>query len=79
MLYNGTNITVTVDGVAGTPVASATTGTIAGAAVYLGSSWNNAAKFNGQMMDVMIANASLATTSAAQFKAYIDNRYGLSL
>ncbi len=78
VLYNGTTLTVSVDGVAGTPVTAGTLGAI-GSAVRVGGNYSHAVKFTGSILEIATAQATLATTTAAQIKAYYNSRYGLSL
>lgn len=45
----------------------------------MGVSYGLTAYFSGQIEELDIANTSLSGTTAAAFKTYYNNRYGLSL
>lgn len=75
VVYDGVNITVTVDGVAGTPVAAGTCGSLAGA-VSWGLNYNNAAKFTGSIYDFLSDGSAMSAMSAADFLSYKQGRYG---
>lgn len=76
--YNGTNLTVSVDGTAGTPVAAGTLGSVA-AAFRVGTNYGPAVYADAQIMEVILASSDLSATTAAAFKGYVNSRYALSL
>ncbi len=76
--YDGANITVSVDGTAGTPVAASSLSAIT-SYLRVGSNYADAVFADAQIEEVIIADASLSSTTAAMFKAYVNARYGLSL
>lgn len=79
IVYDGTNLTVYVDGVAGTPVAAGTLATVVGATLFLGTNYNHTVGFEGEIVEIKMANSALAGTSNAYLKTYGNARYGLSL
>lgn len=76
VVFDGTQVRVTVDGVAGTPVASATTGAI-GSALTLGSNFGASVGFVGQIAEVDIASTALSGVTSADWSAYFLARYGV--
>jgi hypothetical protein len=76
-VYNGTAITVSVDGVAGTPT---TAGTMSapGANIRLGKNYANAAFFDGKIAEVSIGDVVLSASNA-KYELYYEQRYGVSL
>jgi hypothetical protein len=79
ILFDGAHVTITVDGVAGTPGATTSAGFITGATMFVAQSAYVTAHPNVQIMDLLIANTALAGTTAAALKGYVNARYGLSL
>lgn len=78
VIYNGVNLTLSVDGTAGTPAPAGTLGSIT-AAFRLGANYAPAVYTNAKIAEVVIANASLSSTSSTTFKSYVNSRYALSL
>lgn len=77
IVYDGANITVSVNGVAGTPVAAGTLGGIV-TECRLGESYSGFGDL--RIWDFMSAQATLAASmTTAQHKGYINARFGLSL
>jgi hypothetical protein len=79
VVYNGTDITVSVNGTAGTPVAAGTLGTIAGAGLRMGSNYAATVFYSGLILDAALANTTLAGSTHANFRAYYASRYGVSV
>jgi len=79
IIYNGTNLIVSVDGTAGTPVAAGTLSSITGATFRICDNLFGSGKLGCQIEDLAVANTALATTTASAFKAYYNSRYALSL
>lgn len=78
VVYDGTNITVSVNGTAGTPVAAGNAVSITGA-VSFGRNVFNDARLNGRIWDLYTAQTDLAAVTSAAHKAYINSRYALAL
>lgn len=77
VVYDGSSITVSVNAVAGTPVTAGTLGAIA-SAPRMGR--NYAPGYADlRIWDFYTSQTALAGTTAADHKAYINSRYGLSL
>ncbi len=79
VVYDGVNLTVSVDGVAGTPVAAGTLGSITGALMAFGANFNHTVFFNGTIMEMSTAQSAIAGSTPTMFKAYYNARYGLAL
>ncbi len=78
IVYDGTNLTVSVDGVAGTPVAAGALASTVGNFI-MGANFASAVFYSGLIADLSIAKTKLAAVTAAQFKAYYNARYALTL
>lgn len=78
VVYDGSHITVSVDGVGGTPVAAGTLATITGSQFRFGINYATAF-FEGEIMDAAVADTALSSTSSADWKGYYNARYALSL
>jgi len=77
--FDGATLSISVDG--GTPgtFASGTPIDYSADPLLVGASYNGATKLDGDIMEIMTAKTTLASTSSARFKAYFNARYGLSL
>jgi hypothetical protein len=78
IVYDGTNITVSMNGVAGTPVAAGTLGAV-GAVATLGRNLSGSGFPDCRIWDWYTAQSDLPGVSATDHKNYINSRYGLSL
>ncbi len=79
ILFDGAHVTITVDGVAGTPGASVSTGVLTGNPLVVGANYAKAVRFNGQIEDLILAATALSSTTPAAFRGYNNARYGLAL
>jgi hypothetical protein len=81
--YDGSNISISVD--AGTAATTAATslfnsgGLILGDPLFVGTNYTGVANYAGDVAEILIANTALAQISSAEFKAYFNSRYALSL
>lgn len=77
--YDGATLSCSVDG--GTPgtIASATPNDCTADTLIVGASYNGATKYNGDIAEIITAKTTLSGTSTADFKAYVNNYYGLAL
>lgn len=77
--YDGATLSVSVDG--GTPgtIACATPFDCTADTLLVGCSYNGAVYYNGDIAEIMTAKTILSGTTTAQFKAYVNSYYGLSL
>ena len=76
--FTGTTLTVAVNGTDGTPVAAGTLGAIA-TDLRMGANYSAGVKYQGTVAEMFSAQSDLAATTPADVKAYINNRYALSL
>jgi hypothetical protein len=77
VIYDGTNLTVYIDGVAGTPVAAGPLGTISGATVRLGINFDVTVGFVGEIVEIGIADGANALISTTDLVRDGEARYGL--
>ncbi len=78
IVYDGINMTVSVDAVAGTPVACGALTTTTGS-FCIGTNFSKAVFYAGSVAECMISKTTLSAVTAADFKSYYNLRYGLSL
>lgn len=76
--FDGSTLTVAVNGVDGTPVAAGTLGAIA-TDLRLGTNYAASVKYPGTIAEIFTAQSDLAATTPSDVKAYINSRYALSL
>lgn len=76
--YDGTTLTVAINGVDGVSVTAGTLAS-AGGIVILGSNFLGAVGFIGDMLEAATCDDDLPATTPAMLVAYVNNRYGLSL
>lgn len=79
--YDGAadTLSISVDG--GAPTVTSTVGDCGSLATdfYMGINHASGHRFTGQILELITATTTLAGTTAAQFKGYIDSRYAMSL
>lgn len=76
-VFDGTNHTMYVNGVAGTPVAS--TGTFAITAYRIGAGLNDANFFNGDYAEGGAYNAALTADQRMALEDYLGTKYGIAI
>ena len=77
--YDGTTLTVYVDGVAGAGVAAGTLGTIAGSVLHVGRNYSGAVYQGMLLAETRLAQSAFSPTVLNSIKADDNLRYGLSL
>jgi hypothetical protein len=75
--YNGTTVTVSVDGTAATPVAIGNIPDLTGA-VIIGGNYDASAVIDGRMLEFGAVDTD-QSAKIAKLKHYANTRYGLSL
>jgi hypothetical protein len=73
-LYDGANISVSVNGVSGAPVAAGNVASLAGD-FLIGSNFNNSARLTGSILDIITGTSVIAGMTPAQYINYCKTRY----
>jgi hypothetical protein len=76
--FDATNISISVDSVAATNVASTDQGVAGVGPLTLGKAFA-AAYYAGDVADVMVATTNLGATARGNIKSYVNSRYALAL
>jgi hypothetical protein len=75
MIFDGTNITPYVNGVAGTPSAYSSSW-VSGGPLSIGNNFNQNAGWDGAVAEIVITNSDI-TSQVAQLDSYLQTRLGL--
>jgi hypothetical protein len=75
--YDGTNIRISVDGVAGVTSPTAANVNSLGSIFRMGTNYIATNFFDGQVAEVIVANTNLGATNRAKLDAYFRDKYAL--